>query len=87
MVSGLTSAGIAVDMIVQNVAQDGRADISCTVATSDLHQALEVARRVAGEIGAADVSFKEGLAKVSAVGMGMESEQGVAGRMFASLSA
>ncbi|MBL6830751.1 MAG: aspartate kinase [Pirellulales bacterium] len=87
VVSGLTSAGIAVDMIVQNVAQDGRADISCTVATSDLHQALEVAQRVAGEIGAADVSYKEGLAKVSAVGMGMESEQGVAGRMFASLSA
>ena len=87
VVSGLTSAGIAVDMIVQNLAQDGRADISCTVASSDVQQALEVARRVAGEIGAAGVSCQEGLAKVSAVGMGMESEQGVAGKMFASLAA
>jgi aspartate kinase len=72
---------------VQNLAQDGRADISCTVASSDVQQALEVARRVAGEIGAAGVSCQEGLAKVSAVGMGMESEQGVAGKMFASLAA
>ena len=87
VVSGLTSAGIAVDMIVQNLAQDGRADISCTVASSDVQQALEVARRVAGEIGAAGVSCQEGLAKVSAVGMGMESEQGVAGKMFAALAA
>lgn len=87
VVSGLTSAGIAVDMIVQNLAQDGRADISCTVAASDARQALEVAKRVAGEIGAAGVSCQEGFAKVSAVGMGMESEQGVAGRMFAALAA
>ncbi len=87
VISALTSAGITVDMIVQNIAQQGRADISCTVTASDLPQALEVARRVAGEIGAAEISSQEGLAKVSAVGVGMESQQGVAGAMFAALAA
>ena len=87
VISALTSAGITVDMIVQNVAQEGRADISCTVSTIDLPQALDVARRVAGEIGAAEISSQEGLAKVSAVGIGMASQQGVAGAMFAALAA
>jgi aspartate kinase len=85
--SGLAAAGIAIDMIVQNIGRDGRADISFTVPSRDLAQALEVTQRVTGEIGAARVSHDDSVSKVSAVGMGMERERGVAGVMFSALAA
>ncbi len=84
--SKLAASGIAVDMIVQNVGLHGVADISFTVPADDLPTALEVARKVAGEIGAGGVSHDEGMAKVSVVGVGMERAEGVAGRMFSALA-
>ena len=85
--SALAAGGIAVDMIVQNVGHGGRADISFTVPSDDLPQALEVSRRVAAELGAEGVSHDDGVAKVSVVGVGMAREEGVAGRMFRALAA
>ena len=85
--STLADSGIAVDMIVQNVGQAGRADISFTVPEEDLAEALERTTRVAKAIGAAGVSHDGEMAKVSVVGVGMEAEEGVAGRMFSALSA
>jgi aspartate kinase len=85
--STLAESGIAVDMIVQNVGQGGRADISFTVPEDDLAEALERTRRVAATIGAERVSHDAGMAKVSVVGVGMEAEEGVAGRMFSALAA
>jgi len=85
--SSLAESGIAVDMIVQNVGQGGRADISFTVPEDDLPEALERTRRVAATIGAEGVSHDGDVAKVSVVGVGMEAEEGVAGRMFSALSA
>ncbi|NBT13336.1 MAG: aspartate kinase [Planctomycetia bacterium] len=85
--SRLAAAGIAVDMIVQNVGQRGRADISFTVPADDLAEALDVSTAVAKELGATGVSHDAALAKVSVVGVGMEREEGVAGRMFSALSA
>jgi len=84
--SPLASSGIAVDMIVQNVAQHGLADISFTVPADDLAQALDVTRGVAKRLGASGVSHDDSMAKVSVVGVGMAREEGVAGRMFQSLS-
>ena len=84
--SPLASSGIAVDMIVQNVAQAGLADISFTVPADDLAQALDVTRSVAGALGAKGVSHDDSMAKVSVVGVGMAREEGVAGRMFLALS-
>jgi aspartate kinase len=85
--SALAESGIAVDMIVQNVGQGGRADISFTVPEDDLADALERTERVAKAIGADGVSHDHRMAKVSVVGVGMEAEEGVAGRMFSALSA
>jgi aspartate kinase len=85
--SRLAAGGIAVDMIVQNVGQGGRADISFTVPADDLADALEVSSAVAKQLGATGVSHDAALAKVSVVGVGMEREEGVAGRMFSALSA
>jgi aspartate kinase len=84
--SSLAESGIAVDMIVQNVGHGGRADISFTVPEDDLADALERTRAVAREIGAEGVSHDNAMAKVSVVGVGMELEEGVAGRMFTALS-
>ena len=85
--SRLAASGIAVDMIVQNVGQGGRADISFTVPADDLAEALDLSAAVAKELGATGVSHDAALAKVSVVGVGMEREEGVAGRMFSALSA
>ena len=85
--SRLAASGIAVDMIVQNVGQGGRADISFTVPADDLADALDLSAAVAKDLGATGVSHDAALAKVSVVGVGMEREEGVAGRMFSALSA
>ena len=74
-------------MIVQNVGQGGRADISFTVPEDDLAEALERTSRVARAIAAEGVSHDGEMAKVSVVGVGMEAAEGVAGRMFSALSA
>ena len=84
--SQLAASGIAVDMIVQNVGQGGQADISFTVPADDVAESLELSRRVARQLGATGVSHDEGLAKVSVVGVGMASTEGVAGRMFSALA-
>jgi aspartate kinase len=85
--SSLAESGIAVDMIVQNVGQGGRADISFTVPEDDLADALERTERVAKAINAEGVTHDHRMAKVSVVGVGMEDAEGVAGRMFSALSA
>ncbi|MEI6255148.1 MAG: aspartate kinase [Planctomycetota bacterium] len=84
--SQLAASGIAVDMIVQNVGQGGQADISFTVPADDLAESLELSTRVALKLGATGVSHDSALAKVSVVGVGMKTEEGVAGRMFSALS-
>ena len=84
--SQLAASGIAVDMIVQNVGQGGQADISFTVPVDDLPAALDLSNRVAQQLGATGVSHDAELAKVSVVGVGMATAEGVAGRMFSALS-
>jgi aspartate kinase len=82
----IAEAGILVDMILQNVSQEGMTDISFTVPKGDAKKAVEIARKIAREIGARDVQLKEDIANVSIVGVGMRTHSGVAARMFAALS-
>jgi aspartate kinase len=83
----IADAGIVVDMIIQNASADGLADMTFTVARSDLRRALELVRIVANEIGAGAVRYEELVAKVSIVGVGMRTHAGVAARMFQVLAA
>jgi aspartate kinase len=83
---GLADEGINVDMIVQNVSTDGTTDISFTVPREDGTRAKQSVDSVLGEIGAAGVTYDEGIGKVSLVGAGMRSHPGVAATMFAALS-
>jgi aspartate kinase len=82
----IAEAGVIVDMILQNVSQEGLTDISFTVPKGDARKAVEIARKIAREIGARDVQMKEDIAKVSIVGVGMRTHSGVAAQMFAALS-
>jgi aspartate kinase len=61
-------------------------DISFTVPKGDAKKAVEIARKIAREIGARDVQLTEHIANVSIVGVGMRTHSGVAARMFAALS-
>ena len=84
--SRIAAAKIATDMIVQNIAQDGRTDISFTVPGTDLTATLDVLQEAAEEIGAEKVEWQESVAKVSVVGLGMETQEGVAEKMFRAIS-
>jgi aspartate kinase len=83
----VAEAGIVVDMIVQNISQDGHTDISFTVPRTDFHKAMELVKGLAKEIGADQVLGDDRIAKVSIVGVGMRTHSGVAAKMFAALAA
>jgi aspartate kinase len=81
----LADRGINVDMIVQSVGENSLNTISFTVPQSELKAAVQTAETVARELGAKRVLCDPGIAKVSAVGVGMRSHSGVAARMFKAL--
>jgi len=78
----ISEANVNVDMIIQNVSEDGFTDLTFTVPETDLNHALEVVSGVVKEIGAADVQCDKDIVKVSIVGVGMRSHAGVAAKMF-----
>jgi aspartate kinase len=82
----ISGAGIVIDMIVQNVSQDGTTDITFTVPRTDWRRALELAERAGRETGAEGVEGDDKIAKVSIVGLGMRDHAGVASKMFQTLA-
>ncbi len=83
----LAEANINVDMIVQNVSEDGRhTDLTFTVQSADLDRALEVLTKAKGAIGYGELRGSTDIAKVSAIGVGMRSHAGVAAQMFSALA-
>jgi len=82
----LAQANINVDMIVQNVAEDGTTDMTFTVGKTDLTLARSCLESVRGDIGYAEISTDMDVAKLSVVGVGMRSHAGVAGTMFKTLA-
>ncbi len=84
--SKIAAKNVAMDMIVQNVAANGCADISFTVFRDDLPATLKAVEEAVAEIGAEGVSYDEDASKVSAVGLGMAEQAGVARRMFRALA-
>ena len=82
----VASAGITVDVIVQNVAEDGSTSLTFTVSRAAMRQALDIVDKAAQRLGAAAVRADDAIAKVSVVGVGMRSHAGVAARMFEALA-
>ena len=83
----LAEASVNVDMIVQNVSEDGKTtDLTFTVGQADLNLAVEVLETRKDKIGFQKIVADAGLVKISIVGVGMRSHPGVAQTMFNALA-
>jgi aspartate kinase len=78
--SALAEDRVSVDMIIQNPAVDGATDLTFTVPKGECERAQAIARMQLS--GAAEVTARQDVVKVSIVGLGMRSHAGVAARMF-----
>ena len=76
---------INVDIIIQSVGQEGRKNISFTVARTDLQEAMTVLNENRESLNAQSVESAADVAKISIIGDGMTSNPGVAARMFEAL--
>ncbi len=83
----LAEAGINVDMIVQNISDDGSAtDITFTIPEADYDRALTVLEAQRGTLGFGKIIGDRNVVKVSVIGIGMRSHAGVAATAFKALS-
>ncbi len=83
----LADANVNVDMIVQNVSEDGTStDMTFTVTRGDLDRAIEILTARQEELGFTSLVPDANVVKVSVVGVGMRSHAGVAQRMFSALA-
>ena len=83
----IAEANIDVDMIIQNVSQEGLTDFSFTVNRGDFNKAKSILETCATEMKARGVVGDSKTCKVSAVGVGMRSHPGIASKMFRALGA
>jgi len=84
--TGLADANLSVDMIIQNVSEEGHTDISFTLTKEDINEALKIVKKLGKIIKAREISSDSDICKVSIVGAGMRSNPGVAAKMFSALS-
>ena len=84
--SKVADRNVTVDMIVQNVGSEGKADISFTVPRDELTETLEAIEDATSVMGPVKVTSDDQVSKVSVVGLGMASATGVAERMFFALA-
>ncbi|MFQ3548206.1 MAG: aspartate kinase [Armatimonadota bacterium] len=82
----LAVQNVSVDVIVQNVGDEGRADVSFTTSDADYEKVLKVMESFVKTIGAKALNTDQNLAKVSIVGSGMRSTPGFADKMFTTLA-
>ncbi len=84
----LADEAVNVDMIVQNISEDGRTtDITFTVAKSDLDRAVKVLEARRAQLGYAALRPDANVVKISVIGVGMRSHVGIAKEMFETLAA
>ena len=81
----LAGNNINVDIILQSVGREGTKDISLTVASDDLENAIRILEENKKRLTIQDITWNEKVAKLSIVGAGMMSNPGVAAKMFESL--
>lgn len=83
----LSDAGVNVDMIVQNISEDGRTDMTFSLPVNQVERARKAMEDVksSGDVNYAQLVTDEDVAKVSVVGIGMRSHAGVAAKMFSAL--
>ncbi|NOD97459.1 aspartate kinase [Ruegeria sp. HKCCD6228] len=86
--SALSEEGVNVDMIVQNISDEGRTDMTFSCPTDQVARAEKalLAIKEKGELNYAELVADTDVCKVSVVGIGMRSQSGVAAKMFKVLS-
>ncbi len=77
---------INVDMIIQNVSAEGLTDFTFTVPSQEMEKSIKVLQPLVEELNAQEVVADDDLAKISVVGIGMRSHEGIATKMFKALS-
>ena len=84
----LSEAGVNVDMIIQNISEEGRTDMTFSCPTNQVARAEKAMQEAKdkGDINFHDLLADTNVAKISAVGIGMRSQSGVAATMFQTLS-
>ena len=83
----LSDEYINVDMIVQNISEDGtHTDMTFTLPSGDVDKALAVLEKEKQNIGFDVVQSETGLVKVSVIGIGMRSHAGVAATAFKAMA-
>jgi aspartate kinase len=84
----LSEAGVNVDMIIQNIAEEGRTDMTFSCPTDQVLRAEKALNdsKDEGDINFSQLVADTNVAKISAVGIGMRSQSGVAAKMFRTLS-
>ncbi len=82
----ISSVGINVDTIVQNVSHTKLTDISFTVPKVDLTRAIKAAQEVGKKVGLGGILHDDNVARVSIIGSGMRSHSGIAAQMFKTLA-
>jgi aspartate kinase len=82
----LADSNVNVDMIIQNVSEEGMSDISFTAPKTDLVRARQALDAIVSKTGAREWTVDEDVAKISLVGAGMKTHPGIAARMFRTLA-
>ena len=83
----VAESNIDVDMIIQNVGQDGLTDFTFTVHQNDMEKTLDILnKKVKDHVKAREINGDNKIAKLSIVGVGMRSNAGVASKMFRTLA-
>ena len=78
----IAQANINVDMIVENLGDDGTADLAFTLGKGDLARALPLITQIGKSLNTSKIEVTENIAKISIVGLGMRSHAGVAAKIF-----
>ena len=86
ILSPISAANIEIDMIIQNIAEDGFTDFTFTVNRGDYEKTLSILNNNLADIGGKQIVGNNKVVKVSLVGVGMRSHAGVASRMFDTLA-
>lgn len=84
--SRVAQAHINVDIILQSVGRDGTKDMTFTVPEDCGEAAVAALREYADQVGVKSLSYDTNAAKISIVGAGMETHEGVAAKMFEAMS-
>ncbi len=85
--SAVALENVNIDMIVQDVSEDGITNISFTVPTGEVKKTVKALESVRAKVGIKNILTDDSITKVSAVGVGMKSHSGVAAMMFEALAA